>query len=54
LRLIRAAIGAVTLEGLAPGQWRLAQGDYALLQGSPSANSARVPAHRSSSSRSRP
>jgi 23S rRNA pseudouridine2457 synthase len=22
LRLVRAAIGAVTLEGLAPGQWR--------------------------------
>ncbi len=33
LRLIRAAIGAVTLAGLAPGQWRQVEGDYQDLQG---------------------
>ena len=34
LRLIRAAIGAATLAGLAPGQWRQIKGDYKDLQGS--------------------
>ena len=34
LRLIRAAIGAATLAGLAPGQWRQIEGDYKDLQGS--------------------
>jgi 23S rRNA pseudouridine2457 synthase len=34
LRLIRAAIGAVTLAGLAPGQWRQVEGDDKDLQGS--------------------
>ncbi|HEX9194979.1 MAG TPA: pseudouridine synthase [Azonexus sp.] len=33
LRLIRAAIGAATLAGLAPGQWRQIEGDYKDLQG---------------------
>ena len=33
LRLIRAAIGAVTLAGLALGQWRQVEGDYQDLQG---------------------
>jgi 23S rRNA pseudouridine2457 synthase len=33
LRLIRAAIGAVTLAGLAPGQWRQIEGSYQDLQG---------------------
>ena len=33
LRLIRAAIGAATLAGLAPGQWRLIEGSYQDLQG---------------------
>ncbi len=33
LRLIRAAIGAVTLAGLAPGQWRQVEGSYQDLQG---------------------
>jgi len=33
LRLIRAAIGAATLAGLAPGQWRQAEGSYQDLQG---------------------
>ena len=33
LRLIRAAIGAVTLAGLAPGQWRQVEGNYQDLQG---------------------
>lgn len=31
LRLIRAAIGQITLDGLAPGEWRLIQGDHATL-----------------------
>ena len=34
LRLVRAAIGAATLAGLAPGQWRQVEGDYKDLQGS--------------------
>ena len=34
LRLIRAAIGAATLEGLAPGAWRKIDGSYKDLQGS--------------------
>ena len=34
LRLIRAAIGAATLIGLAPGAWRQIDGDYKDLQGS--------------------
>ena len=29
LRLIRYAVGAVTLDGLAPGEWRLISGGYA-------------------------
>ena len=33
LRLIRAAIGAATLAGLAPGQWRKIDGSYQDLQG---------------------
>ena len=33
LRLIRAAIGAVTLDGLALGQWRKIDGSYKDLQG---------------------
>ena len=33
LRLIRAAIGAATLAGLAPGQWRQVEGNYQDLQG---------------------
>lgn len=33
LRLIRAAIGAATLDGLAPGQWRQIVGHYQDLQG---------------------
>jgi 23S rRNA pseudouridine2457 synthase len=33
LRLIRAAIGAVALAGLAPGQWRQVDGAYKDLQG---------------------
>ena len=33
LRLIRAAIGAATLAGLAPGQWRQVEGSYQDLQG---------------------
>jgi 23S rRNA pseudouridine2457 synthase len=33
LRLIRAAIGAATLEGLAPGAWRQVDGGYPFLQG---------------------
>ena len=33
LRLIRAAIGSATLEGLAPGQWRRIEGSYQSLQG---------------------
>jgi 23S rRNA pseudouridine2457 synthase len=33
LRLIRAAIGAVTLAGLAPGEWRQIDGSYQDLQG---------------------
>lgn len=33
LRLIRAAIGAATLDGLAPGQWRQIDGGYRDLQG---------------------
>ncbi len=33
LRLIRAAIGAATLDGLAPGQWRQIDGSYQDLQG---------------------
>ena len=33
LRLIRAAIGAATLAGLAPGQWRQVDGAYKDLQG---------------------
>lgn len=37
LRLIRAAIGRATLDGLAPGEWRLFQGGFADLapQGTP-------------------
>jgi len=34
LRLIRSAIGAATLEGLAPGAWRKIDGSYKDLQGS--------------------
>jgi len=34
LRLIRAAIGAATLDGLAPGAWRRIEGGYTDLQGS--------------------
>ena len=34
LRLIRAAIGAATLDGLAPGAWRRIEGSYTDLQGS--------------------
>lgn len=34
LRLVRAAIGAATLDGLAPGQWRLAGASFTDLQGS--------------------
>ena len=33
LRLIRAAIGAVTLDGLVPGAWRQIEGSYMDLQG---------------------
>lgn len=33
LRLVRAAIGAATLDGLAPGQWRRIEGGYKDLQG---------------------
>ncbi|MGV0976776.1 MAG: pseudouridine synthase [Azonexus sp.] len=33
LRLIRAAIGAATLDGLAPGAWRQIEGSYKDLQG---------------------
>ena len=33
LRLIRAAIGAATLDGLAPGEWRKIDGSYPDLQG---------------------
>ncbi|MGB8884009.1 MAG: pseudouridine synthase [Azonexus sp.] len=33
LRLIRAAIGAVTLNGLVPGAWRQIEGSYMDLQG---------------------
>jgi len=33
LRLIRAAIGAATLDGLAPGAWRQIEGGYKDLQG---------------------
>lgn len=33
LRLIRAAIGAVTLNGLVPGAWRQIEGNYMDLQG---------------------
>lgn len=33
LRLIRAAIGSATLDGLAPGQWRQSAGSYKDLQG---------------------
>ena len=33
LRLIRAAIGAATLDGLALGEWRQIDGDYSELQG---------------------
>ena len=33
LRLVRAAIGAVTLDGLAPGQWRRIEGSFSDLQG---------------------
>ena len=33
LRLIRAAIGAVTLDGLVPGAWRQIEGSYTDLQG---------------------
>ena len=33
LRLIRAAIGAATLDGLAPGEWRKIEGSYLDLQG---------------------
>lgn len=31
LRLVRASIGALTLDGLPPGQWRQAEGGYELL-----------------------
>ena len=34
LRLVRAAIGAATLDGLTPGQWRLARASFTDLQGS--------------------
>lgn len=34
LRLVRAAIGSVTLDGLAPGAWRKIDGSYKDLQGS--------------------
>ena len=34
LRLVRAAIGSVTLDGLAPGAWRKLDGCYKDLQGS--------------------
>jgi len=34
LRLIRAAVGSATLDGLAPGQWRQIDGSYKDLQGS--------------------
>ncbi len=34
LRLIRAATGAATLDGLAPGAWRRIEGSYTDLQGS--------------------
>jgi len=34
LRLIRGAIGAATLDGLAPGAWRRIEGGYTDLQGS--------------------
>ena len=33
LRLVRAAIGAATLDGLAPGQWRRIEGGHKDLQG---------------------
>ncbi len=33
LRLVRAAIGAATLDGLAPGEWRKVDGTYRDLQG---------------------
>lgn len=33
LRLVRAAIGAATLDGLALGQWRLSEGSFKDLQG---------------------
>lgn len=35
LRLIRYRIGALTLEGLAPGEWKLVEGGYAELAGGP-------------------
>ncbi len=34
LRLVRAAVGSATLDGLAPGQWRQIDGNYKDLQGS--------------------
>jgi len=34
LRLVRAAVGSATLDGLAPGQWRQIDGSYKDLQGS--------------------
>lgn len=33
LRLVRAAVGSATLDGLAPGQWRQIEGSYNDLQG---------------------
>lgn len=33
LRLVRAAIGTVTLDGLSPGEWREVEADFRILQG---------------------
>ncbi|MFV0372182.1 MAG: hypothetical protein ACK5JI_11190 [Azonexus sp.] len=33
LRLVRAAIGRATLAGLAPGEWRVHEGDIGFLRG---------------------
>ena len=33
LRLVRAAIGALTVDGLALGEWRQLEGDFNVFQG---------------------
>jgi len=52
LRLIRAAIGSITLEGLAPGAWRLMQGGFADL--APEEAAGRGSATRNAPGRSSP